>query len=101
MADPNNSDSSADFDHLAELDRVLEVLWIAYDGGRMLQRGEQTVYDQAAAPLAAQIRATLAEKAALLKAKPAEVSGIDQLSERRASRQSNAKRLATPTRQRR
>lgn len=93
--------ASDDFDHLAELDRVLEVLYMAYDGQRALQRGEQAVFTESAAPLAAQIRATLAEKAALLKAKPAEVSGIDQLSQRRADRQSGAKRLATPTRQRR
>jgi hypothetical protein len=92
-------------DRLPGLLRVLEVLWLAYDGDRQLQSGvdkdgEPITYRESAAPLAREIRAALAEIESVSKATPTQGSGLDELERKRAARQSNSQRRATPTRKR-
>jgi hypothetical protein len=78
----------AEVDRLAELEKLLVTLWSA------VGTGEST------AGLAREIRSVLAEIEAVSKATPTQGSGLDELERKRAARQSNSQRRATPTRKR-
>ena len=75
-------------EHRAELERVLETLWHAYDGDRRIKHGDRTPFTEAAAPLARQIRETLAELASLPASKERPAS--ERLAERIAAANSVA-----------
>ena len=75
-------------EHRENLERVLETLWHAYDGDRRIKHGDRTPFTESAAPLAKQIRETLAELAQL--AEPEGKSASDRLRKRIAAANSAA-----------
>lgn len=90
-----------EFSRLDELERCLEVLHMALDGNRTLQRDGKGAFTESSASVVKEIRAVAAEIEAVKKAQPNEGSGFDELKQRRASRgQSDSQRRASPRRNR-
>ena len=81
-------------DRRAELERALEVLWMALDGQRLIESaktddaGVPYTYREASAPLVREVRAVTAELAALPRVE-GKVSKADEITARRQARRGN------------
>ena len=71
-----------------DLTRMREVLFASLDGHRQLQRGENSTFAEAAAPLVGQLRQVVRELAEL--GDEAVVNPVDEIKAKRAARQKKA-----------